>query len=85
MRTMERREMSDTVFKFRKARLRKWLLDMQQSPLKECVRSKEGFWSLLTYTGQPGQNVLGQILMERRDFIRKKTDSPRKVPRRVAS
>ena len=26
---------------------------------------------MLTYTGQPGQNVLGQILMNCREFIRK--------------
>ena len=31
------------AIKFRDARLRKWLLDTHQSPLKECVRSKEGF------------------------------------------
>ena len=51
-------------------KFRKRLLDTQQSPLKECVRSKEGFWSMLTYTGQSGQNVLGKILLDRREFIR---------------
>ena len=58
------------AIKFRDTILSKRLLDTQHSPLKECVRSRECFWSLLTYTGQPGQNVLGQILMERREFIR---------------
>ena len=59
------------AIKFRDTRLRKLLLDTQQSPLKECVRSREAFWSMLTYTGQPVQNVLGQTLMERREFIKK--------------
>ena len=58
------------ALKFRDVTLCKRLLDVQQSPLKECVRSKEGFWSMLTYTGQPGQNVLRQILMQLREFIR---------------
>ena len=46
---------------FRDTALRNRLLSTRQSPLKECVRSWEGFWSMLTYTGQPGQNVLGEI------------------------
>ena len=52
------------AIKFRDARLRKWLLDTHQSPLKECVRSREGYWSMLTYTGQPGHNILDEILMQ---------------------
>ena len=56
--------------KFRDTTLRKRLLHTHQAPLKECVRSMEGLWSMLTYTGQPGQNVLGEILMDRRQFIR---------------
>ena len=59
--------------------LRKWLLDTYQSPLKECVKSGDGYWSVLTYTGQPMQNMLGQILMELRQFIRIH-QSPRNVP-----
>ena len=66
------------AIKFRNAGQRKWLLDTQHSHFKECVRSKEGFWSMLTYTGQPGQNVFGQILMERREFIRK-NQTPRET------
>ena len=42
------------AIKFRDASLRTWLLDTRQSPLKECVRSREGYWSMLTNTGQPG-------------------------------
>ena len=56
---------------FRDTALRKRLLNTHPSPLMECVRSREGFWSMLTYTGQPGQNVLGLILMNCREFIRK--------------
>ena len=59
------------AIKFRDTTLHKRLLNTHPSPLKECVRSREGFWSMLTYTGQPGQNVLGQILMNCREFIRK--------------
>ena len=82
----ERRSVMDYLIaiKFRDRRLCKLLLDTQQSPLKECVRSREGFWSMVTYTGQPGQNVLGQILMERREFSRKKPDSSQNMPRRIA-
>ena len=36
----------------------------------EWVKSKEGFWSALTYDGRAGQNMLGQILMQVREFIR---------------
>ena len=59
------------AIKFRDTTLRKRLLNTHPSPLMECVRSREGFWSMLTYTGQPGRNVLGQILMNCREFIRK--------------
>ena len=62
------------AIKFRDMTLRKRLLNTHPSPLKECVRSREGFWSMLTYTGQPEQNVMGQILMNCREFIRKKPD-----------
>ena len=55
---------------FRDTTLRNRLLGTHQSQLKECVRSREVFWSMVTYTGQPGQNVLGQILMDRCEFIR---------------
>ena len=58
--------------KFRDRTLRKRLLNTHPSPLKESVRSSEGFWSMLTYTGQPGQNVLDQILMNCHEFNRKK-------------
>ena len=50
------------AIKFREATLRKRLLDTQQSPLKECVKSKEGYWSFYTYSGQPGQNMLHEYL-----------------------
>ena len=36
------------------------------------MRSREGYWSMFTYTGQRGQNVLGQILVNFREFVRKK-------------
>ena len=60
------------AIKFRDTTLRKRLLDTYSSPLMECVRSREGFWSMFTYTGQPGQIVLGQILVNCRKFVRKK-------------
>ena len=53
--------------KFRDATLRKWLLDTQQSELKERVKSREGYWSALSYSGQLGQNMLGQIFMNLRN------------------
>ena len=56
---------------FRGTTLRKRLLNTHLSPLRECVRSREGFWSMLTYTGEHGQNVFGQILLNCREFIRK--------------
>ena len=59
------------AIKFRDTTLRKRLSDTYPSPLMECVRSREGFWSMLTYTGQSGQNVLGQILVNCREFVRK--------------
>ena len=36
------------AIKFRDTSLCKRLLDMEQSPLKECVRSREGFWTART-------------------------------------
>ena len=33
-------------------------------------KNKEGFWGALTYDGRAGQNMLGQILMRLREFIR---------------
>ena len=71
LRALWNEERNLIAIKFRDTSLRKRLLDTEQLPLMECVRSREGFWSMLTYSGQPGQNVLGQILMERREFIRK--------------
>ena len=59
------------AIKFRDTTLRKRLLDTYPLPLMECVRSREGFWNMLTYTGQSGQNVLGQILVNCREFVRK--------------
>ena len=56
--------------KFRDRYLRKRLLDTGSSELMEWVKSKEGFWSSLTYAGRAGQNMLGQILMRVREFIR---------------
>ena len=36
----------------------------------EWVKSKVGFWGALTYDGRAGQNMLGHILMQLREFIR---------------
>ena len=56
--------------KYRDPTLRKRLLDTRESELKEWVKSREGYWSALTYSGQSGQNMLGHILMRVREFIR---------------
>ena len=56
--------------KFRDRHLRKRLLDSGESELMEWVKSKEGFWGALTYDGRAGQNMLGQLLMRLREFIR---------------
>ena len=56
--------------RFRDRHLRKRLLDTGESELMEWVKSKEGFWGALTYDGRAGQNMLGQILMRLREFIR---------------
>ena len=56
--------------KFRNRYLRKRLLDTGNSHLMEWVKSKEGFWSALTYNGQASRNMLGEILMRVREFIR---------------
>ena len=56
--------------KFRDRHLRKRLLDTGESELMEWVKSKQGFWGALTYDGRAGQNMLGQILMRLREFIR---------------
>ena len=63
--------------KFRDATLRKWFLDTQQSELKEWVKSWEGYWSALSYSGQTGKNMLGRILMKVREFIRTQQNPPR--------
>ena len=62
--------------KFHDATLRKRLLDKREAELKEWVKSREGYWSALSYSGQPGQNILGRILMNVREFIRKKAEPP---------
>ena len=56
--------------KFRDRYLRKRLLSTGESQLIEWVKSKEGFWGALTYDGRTGQNTLGQLLMQLREFIR---------------
>ena len=61
---------------FRDATLRKRLLDTREVELKEWVKSREGYWSALTYSGQAGQNMLGQILMRVREFIRMHQNPP---------
>ena len=61
---------------FRDPTLRKRLLDTRESELKEWVNSREGYWSALTYSGQAGQNMLGQILMRAREFIRMHQNPP---------
>ena len=58
------------ALKFRYPTLRKRLLDTREAEFKEWVNSREGYWSALTYSGQAGQNILGQILMRVREFIR---------------
>ena len=67
--------------KFREATLRKRLLDTQQSELKEWVKSWEGYWSALSYSGQSGKNMLGRILMKVREFIRTQRSSSRSYDR----
>ena len=69
--------------KFRDVALRQSLLDTGQSPLMECVKSREGYWSGLTYTAQPGRNILGETLMQQRQFIRNQSsrNMPGQVPR----
>ena len=56
--------------KYRDPTLRKRLLDTGYSQLQEWVKSREGYWGALTYSGQAGQNMLGNILMRVREFIR---------------
>ena len=58
------------VVKFRDRYLRKRLLSMGERELIEWVRSKEGFWGALTNDGRTGQNTLGELLMQLREFIR---------------
>ena len=62
--------------KFRDPTLRKRLLATGKAELKEWIKSREGYWSALTYSGQAGQNMLGQILMKVREFIRRHENSP---------
>ena len=62
--------------KFRDPTLRKRLLDTREAELKERVKSREGYWGALTYSGQAGQNMLGQILMRAREFIRMNQNPP---------
>ena len=56
--------------KFRDRYLRKRLLNTGEREFIEWVRSKEGFWGALTYDGRTGQNTLGELLMQLREFIR---------------
>ena len=62
--------------KYRDPTLRKRLLDTREAELKEWVKSREGYWSALTYSGQAGQNMLGNILMRVREFIRMHQNPP---------
>ena len=62
--------------KFRDPTLRKRMLDTQEAELKEWVKSREGYWSALTYSGQAGLNMLGHILMRVRELIRIHQNSP---------
>ena len=62
------------AIKFRDAALRKRLLDTQQSPLKECVKSKEA--QKARKGMERGQNMLGRILVNIREFIRKQQSPP---------
>ena len=62
--------------KFRDATLRKRLLDTREAELKEFVKSREGYWSALTYSGRAGQNIVGQILMQVHEFIRMHQNPP---------
>ena len=64
--------------KCRDPTLRKRLLDTREAELKELVKSREGYWSALTYNGQAGQNMLGQILMQVREFIRMHQNPPQR-------
>ena len=56
--------------KYRDPTLRKRLLDTGHSQLQEWVKSREGYWGALTYSGQAGQNMLGHITMLVREAIR---------------
>ena len=64
------------AIEFREPKLRKWLLDTHQSPLQESVKSQEGYCRRYTYSGQPGQNMQGQVLMQVRHFIRMQQNPP---------
>ena len=65
------------AIKFRNPRLRKLLVDTHEAPLQESVKSQEGYWSMYTYSGQPDQNMQGQILMQVRQFNRMHQNPPK--------
>ena len=65
--------------KYRDPTLRKRLLATGYSQLKEWVKSREGYWGALTYSGQAGQNMLGHILMRVREFIRLRNTPARRL------
>ena len=69
--------------KFRDVALRQRLLDTGQSPLMECVKSREGYWSGLTDIAQPGRNILDKTIMQQRQFIRNQSsrNMPGQMPR----
>ena len=64
--------------KFRDPTLRKQLLDTREAELKKWVKSREKYWSALTYSGQAGHNMLGQILMRARESIRMHQNPPQR-------
>ena len=66
--------------KYRDPTLRKRLLDTREAELKEWVKSREGYWSALSYSGQAGQNMLGKKLMRVREFIRMHRNPPTVKP-----
>ena len=70
------------AIKFRDARLHKWLLDKQQSPLKECVRRRVLEYAHLYWTART-EYVRTHI--QGTTSVHSNHQSPRNVPGRVAS
>ncbi|RLJ22842.1 hypothetical protein DJ031_00170 [bacterium endosymbiont of Escarpia laminata] len=59
--------------KFRVSKLRQRLLATGDARLIENVPSAEGFWGKSSNRNKPGENILGVILMQVRDFVRQRS------------